>query len=94
MRGEERGRVFSVENTWTMFKRDSCSFSHDNLAQGDLCSGQRRKGRSSSPAPNSKAKTDDGGERSSTTSGNREEGSSDKMSEVPCRYSICQKPVM
>ena len=39
---------------------DSCSFSHDELAQGDLYGGQRRKGRSSSPAPNSRAKTDEG----------------------------------
>ena len=35
-------------------KGDSCSFSRDKLVQG-----QRRKGRSSSPAPNSKAKTDE-----------------------------------
>ena len=34
-----------------MFKRDSCSFSHDELVHGDLHGGQRRKGRSSSPAP-------------------------------------------
>ena len=39
---------------------DSCSFSHDELVQGDLYGGQRRKRRSSSPAPNSKAKTDEG----------------------------------
>ena len=44
---------------------DSCRFSHDQLAQGDSCSGQRRKGRSSFPAPNSKAKTDGEGETSS-----------------------------
>ena len=37
----------------------SCSFSHDKLVQGDMCGGQRRKGRSSSPAPNTKAKTDE-----------------------------------
>ena len=41
-------------------KGDSCSFSHDKLVQGDLYGGQRRKGRSSSPALNSKAKTDEG----------------------------------
>ena len=35
---------------------DSCSFSHDELAQGDLRNGQRHKRRSSSPAPNWKAK--------------------------------------
>ena len=43
------------------------------------------KGRSSSPAPNSKAKTDDGEEKSATTSGIKEESSSDKRSEIPCR---------
>ena len=45
-------------------KGDSCSFSHDKLVQGDLYGGQRRKGRASSPAPNSKAKIDEGGEKS------------------------------
>ena len=44
-------------------KGDSCSFSHDRLVQGDLYGGQRRKGRSSSPAPNSEAKTDGGEEK-------------------------------
>ena len=43
-------------------KGDSCIFSDDKLLQG-----QRRKGRSSSPAPNSKAKTDEGVETSSKT---------------------------
>ena len=37
------GECFSVESTWTMFKRKR-SFSHDELAQGDLCSGQRQRG--------------------------------------------------
>ena len=32
-------------------KGDSCSLSHDRLVQGDFYGGQRRKGRSSSPAP-------------------------------------------
>ena len=44
---------------------------------GHLCGGQRRKGRSSSPAPNSKANTDGEGEKSSKESG-RDESSSDK----------------
>ena len=44
-------------------KGDSCSFSLDRLAQGDLCGGQRRKGRSSSLAPSSRAKTDGEGEK-------------------------------
>ena len=36
------------------------------------------KGRSSFPAPNTKAKTDGEGDNSSKTSGNRDESSSDK----------------
>ena len=71
-------------------KRDSRNFSHHELAQGDLCSGQI-KGRSSSPAPNSKAKTDEGGETSSNT-GNREESSSDKRSKIPYRYKNSKNP--
>ena len=69
-------------------KGDSCRFSNDRPAQGDLCSGQRRKGRSSSPAPNSKAKTDDG-ENSPQKTG-REESSSDQRSKFPCRYKIAK----
>ena len=90
LRREESGRVFSVESARTTFERDSCCFSHDKLAQGDLCSGQRRKGRSSSPAPFAKV-TDEVGEDSATTLGNKEESSSDKRSEIPCRYMIFQK---
>ena len=58
-------------------KGDSCSFSHDTTASGNS---DRPKGQSSSPAPNSKAKTD--GEE-----GNRDE-SSDKRSQILCRYKI------
>ena len=47
-------------------KGDSCSFSHDKQIQRDLRGGQRREGRSSSPAPNSKAKTDEVREKSSS----------------------------
>ena len=47
--------------------------------------------RSSSPAPNSKAKTDDGEEKSAKTSGINEESSSDKRSEIPCRQRIRKK---
>ena len=71
---------------------NSCSFSHDKLVQGDLYGGQRRKGRSSAPAPNSKAKTDEGEEKSSKTSGNREESSSDKGNNIPCPYKNCTNP--
>ena len=38
-------------------KGDTCSFRHDP-ASGNRCEAQRAKGQSSSPAPNSKAKTD------------------------------------
>ena len=44
-------------------KGDSCSISLDRLVQGDLYGGQRRKGQSSSPVPNSKAKTDGEGDK-------------------------------
>ena len=64
MRGKV-GVCFQWKTHEQCSKGDSCSFSHNRLAQGDLCSGQRRKGRSSSPAPNSKAKTDEGWEKSS-----------------------------
>ena len=41
-------------------KGDSCSYSHDRQAPRDMYGGERRKGRSSSPAANSKATTDEG----------------------------------
>ena len=53
------GECFQWISRGPCSKGDFCSFSHDKLAQGDLYGGQRRKGRSSSPAPNSKAKTDE-----------------------------------
>ena len=43
-------------------KGDSYSFSHGTMASGNSGKGQRPKGRLSSPAPNSKAKTDEGEE--------------------------------
>ena len=58
-------------------KGDSCSFSHHRLVQGELYGGERRKGRSSSPAPNSKAKTDGEGEKP-------QKSLSDKKDEIPC----------
>ena len=95
----KRERKPTLRGKWVCFqwkahrqcsKGDSCSFSHDRLAQGDLYGGQRRKGRSSSPAPNSKAKIDEGRETSSNTSGNREEISSDKRSNILCRNKNCK----
>ena len=41
-------------------KGDSCSFSHDIQASGNSGKGQRRKGRSSSPASHPKAQQTDG----------------------------------
>ena len=74
------------------WKGDSCSFSHDRQVQGEFNGGQRRKGRSSSPAPKSKAKSDEGKEKTLKTSGKREGSSSDKRSEVPCRCKNCKNP--
>ena len=48
------GECFQWKAPGQCSKGDSCSFSHDELAQGDLCSGQRQNRRSSSPALNSK----------------------------------------
>ena len=42
------------------FRGDSCSFSHDIVASANKGKGERRKGRSSSPASHSKAKRTDG----------------------------------
>ena len=67
---------------------DSCGFSHDTMAFGNSGAGQRRKGRSSSPASNSKAE----GQKPSQGSGNKEESSSDKRSEIPCRFNKCKNP--
>ena len=73
-------------------KGDSCSFSRDLLASGTKCKGQRRQGRSSSPASHPKAKqTDEGGEKPSKTSGSKQENSLDK-SEIPCRFRFCKNP--
>ena len=63
---------------------DSCSFSHDTIASGNSGKGARREGRSSSPAPNSKAKTDG-------KEGNKDE-SSDKRSQILCRHKTCKNP--
>ena len=62
-------------------KGDSCSFSHDRTDSVNSDEGQRRKGRSSSPASHSKAKQTDGeGQKPPKESGNKEESSSDKRS--------------
>ena len=71
---------------------DSCSFSHDTMASGDSGEGQRRKGRSSSPASHSKSKQTDGaGQTFSQGSGNKQEYSFDKR-KVPFRFKFCKNP--
>ena len=83
-----RGKWESVQ----CFKGDSCSSCHELLASGNKGKGQRRKGRSSSPASHSKAKLTDGeGQKSSQGSGNKHENSSDE-SEIPCRFKFCKNP--
>ena len=68
-----------MEGTW--------SFSHDTIAFGYSGAGQRRKGRPPSPASHSKAKQTHGEEQKpSKESCNKEESSSDKRSEIPCRF--------
>ena len=74
-------------------KGDTCIFSRDSIASGNSGAGQRRKGRSSSPASYSKVKQTDGeGQKTSKESGNKEESSSDKRSEIPCRFKFCKNP--
>ena len=53
------GECFQWKSHGQSSKGDSCSFSHEP-ASGNRGGGQRRKGQSFSPAPNSKAKTDGG----------------------------------
>ena len=62
LRWGESDRVFYWKAYGPCSKGDSCSFSYDKIAPDNSGGGQRRRGRSSSPAPNSKAKTDEGGE--------------------------------
>ena len=71
------GECFQWKSHGQCSKGDSCGFSHE-LASGNRGGGQRRKGQSSSPAPNSKAKTDGEVEKPSKESGNIDESSSDK----------------
>ena len=61
---------------------------------GNRCrKGQRRKGRSSSPASHSKAEQTDGkGQKFSQGSGNKEEGSVYKRSKIPRQYTLCKEP--
>ena len=65
--------------------------SHGQIVTGTSGEDQGRKGQSSCPAPNSKAKPDGKG-TTSKTMGNRDEGSSDKRSKIPCRWRNCTNP--
>ena len=89
----QKGKKAHVERRvreWTMFQRRLMQFL---LASGNKGKGQRRKGRSSSPAFHSKAKPTDGeGQKSSKDPGNKEESSSDERSEIPCRVKFCKNP--
>ena len=61
-----RVRSDVVERGSVTMNKNSCSFIHDPLASGNRGQGQRRKGRSSSPASLSKATQTDGeGQKSS-----------------------------
>ena len=71
-------------------KGASCSLSHDTLTLETVALVRDEKGRSSSPASNSKAKTDGEGQKPSKESGNEEESSSDTRNEIPCRFRICK----
>ena len=67
-------------------KRDSCNFSHDTIASGNSGAGQRREGRSSSPAHNSKAKQTDGEKGEAT-----KRKVSDKRSQMCVDIKNCKK---
>ena len=80
------GECFQRKAQGQCSKGDSCSFSHDFLlASGKRGCGQRRNGRSSSPASLSKSKQTDG------EKGDKE-GNSHKRSQILCRYKKCYYP--
>ena len=95
-KSRKRKKAYAEIKVWECFqwkahgqysKGDSCGFSHDTTASGNSGCGQRRKGRSSSPAPNSKAKTDG-------QEGNRDESSDKKKSDsVPIQKIIKTRDV-
>ena len=89
------GECFQWKSHGQCSKGDSCGFSHE-LASGNRGGGQRRKGQSSSPAPNSKAKTDGEVEKPSKESGNIDESSSDKKEQhsVPIQKLFKKKAVL
>ena len=84
------GECFQCKSHGQCSKGDLCSFSHDRLAQRDLYSGERQNGRSSSPAPHSKAKTDEGGETSSKTGQERKLFGQKLQNSVP--LTNCKNP--
>ena len=57
-RGKEGGRMISVEGTWTNVRKETHVVSLMNTPLETVTEVTDEKGQSSSPAPNSKAKTD------------------------------------
>ena len=91
-RKEESGRVFfSGRHMDCVQKETHVVFSHEKLVQRDLYGGQRREERPSPPAPDSKAKTDEGRGKSSKTYGNKKKARQARVEnycESPsCRFS-------
>ena len=84
------GECYQWKATGQCSKGDSCIFSHDPVS-GNRCEAQRRKRQSSSPAPDSKANIDGKG-KPSKTSGNKDDGFSDKRHKIPCQWRNCTNP--
>ena len=77
-----------MESNWTMFEGDSSVMVKSSLEPV----GKIRDEKDNRPVPpNSKAKPDGKG-TTSKTMGNRDEGSSDKRSKIPCRWRNCRNP--
>ena len=85
------GRCFQWKAHGQCSKGDSCRISHDIQDSGNRVQGQRRTGRSSSPAPNSKAKTGEGGENAPKYRAIEKKALQTKRSEIPCRCKNCTK---
>ena len=85
--GRKIGECFQCNAHGQCSNGDSCSLSHDTNASGNSGGDQKPKGRSSSPAPNSKAKQTDGEKVD-------KEESSDKRSKIVCGIKIVKKTVV
>ena len=64
----------------------------DIQASGNSGKGQRRNGRSSSPASHSKAKQTDWGQKASQGSGNKQKTHLIRVKFIPCRFKFCKNP--